>query len=180
MILDIGSDSSLFNTNLSDNSIDDSDLGVLPNKKGTEILNVSVTIEQGITNDTKMLNTIRNSVGMVTKDSFLLDIYGDNYQDVKGVAMDDTDNESSARARLSNQMMVGTTTTSHKNVYSSTFKNGPDECYLDFCTICYENLSDHIIVPCKHRCGCKECLTRLRNLKLLCPICRGPVESISM
>merc|ERR1712154_322412 len=46
------------------------------------------------------------------------------------------------------------------------------------CTICMNNPSDHIIVPCGHQCGCKQCLVTLKQNGGKCPICRGPINVI--
>ena len=42
------------------------------------------------------------------------------------------------------------------------------------CVDCLDVASDHLIIPCGHKCGCSACLSVLTK----CPICRGPITSI--
>ena len=40
------------------------------------------------------------------------------------------------------------------------------------CSICFEGLRDHAMVPCGHRCACRTCSVKLTA----CPVCRKAVE----
>lgn len=42
------------------------------------------------------------------------------------------------------------------------------------CVICLDAPADHLIVPCGHKCGCSDCLSRVDK----CPICRIPITKI--
>jgi len=42
------------------------------------------------------------------------------------------------------------------------------------CVVCLDAVSDHLVIPCGHKCGCSACLSVLTK----CPICRGPITSI--
>lgn len=43
------------------------------------------------------------------------------------------------------------------------------------CVICNDNTINHMVMPCAHICLCGDCVA---NVNKLCPICRGPAESI--
>ncbi len=42
------------------------------------------------------------------------------------------------------------------------------------CTICYVNISEMLIYPCKHICVCKLCIEKIDS----CPLCRENIVSI--
>lgn len=42
------------------------------------------------------------------------------------------------------------------------------------CKLCLDNLSNCIIMPCKHFCCCVECIDKLETNN--CPICREPFQ----
>jgi len=47
------------------------------------------------------------------------------------------------------------------------------------CAVCLEQPADAAVVPCGHMCGCYACLEMLQtSSSSLCPICRGPVDSV--
>eukprot|EP01059_Diplonema_ambulator_P035642 TRINITY_DN8481_c0_g1_i2.p1 TRINITY_DN8481_c0_g1~~TRINITY_DN8481_c0_g1_i2.p1 ORF type:complete len:409 (+),score=132.68 TRINITY_DN8481_c0_g1_i2:67-1293(+) len=48
------------------------------------------------------------------------------------------------------------------------------------CIVCYENLKDCVLMPCKHMCVCAACLKDLVSMddKRACPMCREPIEDV--
>lgn len=46
------------------------------------------------------------------------------------------------------------------------------------CSICLDNWSDTILVPCRHLCLCFDCVSKLQNDYGRCPMCRTPVSRI--
>jgi len=47
------------------------------------------------------------------------------------------------------------------------------------CKLCRERQMTHCVVPCGHRCLCKQCADRVQNSKNpSCPICRNPCQFI--
>eukprot|EP01083_Nonionella_stella_P252840 870695_1 len=46
------------------------------------------------------------------------------------------------------------------------------------CSICLDKPGDHVVVPCGHQCGCKECLIKLKNSGGKCPMCRGRINKV--
>lgn len=47
----------------------------------------------------------------------------------------------------------------------------------DLCILCYNNIADKMIIPCKH-VACGECLTQYMLTKTICFICHGNIENI--
>ena len=47
----------------------------------------------------------------------------------------------------------------------------------DLCILCYNNIADKMIMPCKH-VACGECLTQYMLTKTICFICHGNIENI--
>ena len=52
-------------------------------------------------------------------------------------------------------------------LYSST------DSVEDECSVCLTSTASCAILPCRHRCACENCITRL----LYCPICRSTISS---
>jgi hypothetical protein len=50
----------------------------------------------------------------------------------------------------------------------------------NLCTICYENPTQVIIVPCDHRCLCLECYKREKENLEKCPICNKEIKAIDL
>lgn len=46
------------------------------------------------------------------------------------------------------------------------------------CVVCLDNTADFLVVPCGHKCGCKECLEHVKSSNGLCPICRNRIQSL--
>merc|ERR1711879_148432 len=46
------------------------------------------------------------------------------------------------------------------------------------CAVCLEQPANAAVVPCGHMCACYACLEMLQISSSLCPICRGPVDSV--
>lgn len=46
------------------------------------------------------------------------------------------------------------------------------------CAVCLSEPASHIVTPCGHQCGCKQCLETLKQSTGICPICRGRIGSI--
>eukprot|EP01064_Diplonema_japonicum_P020666 TRINITY_DN30259_c0_g1_i1.p1 TRINITY_DN30259_c0_g1~~TRINITY_DN30259_c0_g1_i1.p1 ORF type:complete len:439 (+),score=92.27 TRINITY_DN30259_c0_g1_i1:53-1318(+) len=48
------------------------------------------------------------------------------------------------------------------------------------CIVCYENVKDCLLLPCKHMCVCASCVKdlMLRDEKKACPMCREPVADV--
>ena len=57
------------------------------------------------------------------------------------------------------------------NTEEEKLKKDKDK-YKNLCTICREEPSKVILVPCKHRCICNNCYKNKKNLITQCPICR--------
>ncbi|KAH3764679.1 adenylate kinase, mitochondrial [Pelomyxa schiedti] len=47
------------------------------------------------------------------------------------------------------------------------------------CVVCLAENADFLVVPCGHQCGCRTCLTSIKNSSTpLCPICRGEMAML--
>ena len=46
------------------------------------------------------------------------------------------------------------------------------------CIICFDAPADYLVTPCGHQCGCKDCLTVVKNTSGKCPICRATINTI--
>ena len=46
------------------------------------------------------------------------------------------------------------------------------------CVICLDKQPTKIIDPCRHKCLCDDCSTKVEQAKLECPLCRQPILSI--
>lgn len=63
---------------------------------------------------------------------------------------------------------------------ASTVPDDKSTCMIDStCVVCQERPRDHLIAPCHHFCVCKPCADKLRSTHPSCPMCRGPVASVT-
>lgn len=57
---------------------------------------------------------------------------------------------------------------------NSSSNEQPDEC----CVVCMDEKRNAVCIPCGHVAACFECLTDVKNLTGLCPVCRGPIREV--
>ena len=50
----------------------------------------------------------------------------------------------------------------------------------NLCTICYQNPTQVIIVPCGHKCLCLACYQREKENLEKCPICNKEIKAIDL
>lgn len=67
------------------------------------------------------------------------------------------------------QQLVWTGNHSHKLINLQNVFGEDDECL-----ICLTDTRDTILLPCRHLCICRGCLSQLHTGK--CPVCRGPIR----
>lgn len=46
------------------------------------------------------------------------------------------------------------------------------------CVVCMDSDSARIFLPCKHKCCCSGCSSKIVQAKMDCPLCRSPIDKI--
>jgi hypothetical protein len=64
----------------------------------------------------------------------------------------------------------------YMKLYDEYIKKIDNEIKIEkiMCKLCLDNLSECIIIPCKHFCCCYNCINQLETNN--CPMCREPFE----